>query len=420
MSPDEVEASATGRIGRAVKNTFISLRTRNFRLYFFGQIISNTGNWLTNVAMTLFVLHLTNSGLAVGALAACQFGPILFLSVWGGAIADRGNKRKLLMLTQSLEMLQSVCLAVLAAFPHPPLAALYVLAGAGGILLAFDNPLRRSFVNEMVPAKDVPNAVVIYSMIVNTSRIFGPALAGLLVVTLNYAWCFAIDAASYLAVLYGLYRMRPAEFFTQPRAAKGKGAIRESFKYILATPILWVGFVMLAAIGTLAYNFNVTLPLFVTGALHQSNATYTILYSFFSIGAVISGLIVAHRGLVRMRHIVYGAAALGVAMLMLAAAPSLAVAIPVAVVLGIASILYMTATTAIVQVETKPEMRGRVLALQMVFVAGTTPIGGPVLGWLADHAGGRAPIMLGGIVCLVAAGFGYGATRYFAGSKAPI
>jgi MFS family permease len=401
------------RLDREIRRTFHSLRHRNFRLYFVGQMISNTGNWLTNVALILLVLELTGSGLAVGVLAACQFGPILLLSAWAGALADRTDKRRFLMLTQSLEMIESIGLAVLAFLPHPPLAGLYALAVAGGILLAFDNPLRRSFVSEMVPADDIPNAVVLYSTVVNVSRIFGPALAGLLVATVGFGWCFALDASTYLAVLLCLDVMRPAELHRRPPKPRQRGEVRAGLRYVRSIPSLWISFVMLAAIGTLAYSFSVTLPLFVTDGLHSSGTAFTVLYSIFSAGAVVSALLVAHRNLVQIRHIIIGAAALGVAMLLLAAVPGVDAAVPVVFLVGMASILYLTATTAIVQVEGKPEMHGRVLALQTVLIAGTTPIGGPFLGWLADALGGRAPLVLGGIVSLIAAAFGYSASRRF-------
>jgi MFS family permease len=187
-------AAGGGRLKRALSRTFHALETRNFRLFFIGQTISNTGNFLTNVALILFVLSLTHSGLAVGALAACQFGPLLLLSPWAGAVADRGEKRKLLLVTQSLEMVQSIGLAILAFQTAPPLVALYALAVFGGVLLAFDNPLRRSFVPEMVPTEDLSNAVVLYGTIVSLSQVFGPALAGLIATTLGYGWCFALDA----------------------------------------------------------------------------------------------------------------------------------------------------------------------------------------------------------------------------------
>ena len=256
-----------------LRATFSSLRHRNFRLFFIGQSISNSGNWLTNVALTLLVLRLTGSGVAVGFVAACQFGPMLLLSAWGGAVADRADKRRMLLLTQSLEMAQSVGLAMLAFLPHPPVGGLYALAVLGGILLSFDNPLRRSFVTEMVPVEDIPNAVVLYSTIVNLSRIFGPALAGLLVVTVGYGWCFTLDAASYLAVLFCLVLMRPAELHRQAARPRMKGAVRESLRYVRAVPELWISFTMLGLISMLAYNFNVTLPLFVTRGLGAGEGT---------------------------------------------------------------------------------------------------------------------------------------------------
>jgi MFS family permease len=394
-----------------LRKTFISLRNRNFRLFFIGQTISNTGNWLTNIALVLLVLRITSSGLAVGGVTACQYGPILFLSPFAGAIADRVDKRRALLVTQALEMMQSVGLAVLAFLPHPPLVGLYALALAGGMVLSLDNPLRRSFVSEMVPTEDLPNAIVLYSTIVNISRVFGPALAGLLAVTLGYGWCFAIDASTYVAVLYCVWVMNPRELHRTPARRRAKGEVREGIRYILATPMLWISFSMLAAIGTLSYNFNVTLPLFVTRSLHRSEGVFTILYSIFSVGAVMSALIIARRGKVQLSQIVRGAAAMGIAMLLLSATRGIATAMLAAFLVGMASILYMTSTTAIVQVGTKREMQGRLLALQTVFVAGTGLIGGPVCGWLADLAGGRAPIVLGGIVCLLAAGFGQVAAR---------
>lgn len=404
-------------LSRMLRQTFISLRNRNFKLFFIGQTISNTGNWLTIVALTLLVLKLTKSGLAVGLLTACQYGPVLILSVWAGSIADRLDKRRMLLVTQSLEMGQSIGLAVLAFMPHPPLLGLYGLAVWGGILLSFDNPLRRSFVSEMVAAKDIPNAIVLYSTIVNASRIVGPALAGLLVVTLGYGWCFAIDASTYIAVLFCLYIMRPEELHLQPRDSGSRGDVREGLHYVRTTPALWISLAMLAAIGTLSYNFSVTLPLLVTGPLHSTEGMFTVLYSIFSAGALAGALVVAQRSLVDMRHIVLGALALGITMLLLAAVPGVGPAVPVIFLVGVSSILYTTSTTTLVQVEARREMHGRVLALQSVLQMGTAPIGGPLSGWLADELGARTPIVLGGIVCLAAAVFGYYANRRYLTSE---
>ncbi len=401
------------KISSSLKKTFLSLRNRNFRLFFIGQLISNTGNWLTNVALILLVLKITGSGFAVGLLNACQFGPVFFLSPYAGAIADRLDKRRLLLITQSLEMCQSVGLAILAFLPHPPLIGLYILATVGGILLAFDNPFRRSFVSEMVPANDIPNAVVLYSTIVNISRIFGPALAGLLVVTVGFGWGFTIDAASYIAVLIAILMMRTTELHRRPKKSRSKGEIREGVRYIMSKPVLWISFVMLTFIGMLSYNFNVTLPLFVTRTLHSNDGIFTILYSIFSLGAVVCALVIAHRSLVGMRHIIIGAAALGCTMLLLAAVSDITMAFVVAFLIGMATILYMNSTTALAQVEAKHEMHGRVLSLQSVLIIGTSLIGGPFSGWLADTMGTRSPFVFGGIVCLIAAGFGWWATRKY-------
>ncbi len=415
---ETIDAQNTGNwLSRTARQTFISLRNRNFRLFFIGQSISNTGNWLTNVAITLLVLNLTQSGLAVGLLTACEYGPILFLSAWAGSIADRVNKRNALLISQTLEMCQSIGLAIVAFSPHPSVPALFILALAGGIFLSFDNPLRRSFVSEMARPEDLPNAVVLYSTIVNVSRTFGPALAGFLVLTLGYGWAFSIDAASYIAVLICLVMMRPAELYREPPRSNARGGVREGLRYVLSIPTLRISFVMLALIGTLSLNFSVTLPLFVTGALNSSDSTFTVLYSIFSTGAVISSLIVANKGFVQMRYILYGALALGITTLLLAATAGVVIAAVAVFLVGMASILYMTSTTTLAQVESKREMHGRVLALQTVLLIGPTAIGGPILGWLSDTMGSRAPLILGGLVALLAAVYGYYATRHL--SPAP-
>ena len=402
-----------GRISRARQRTFLSLRHRNFKLFFYGQLVSNTGNWLTNVALTLLVLHLTGSGIAIGALTAAQFGPILLLSAWAGAIADRHDKRKLLFVTQSVEMVQSAALAALAFMPNPPLAAIYLTAAAGGVALAFDNPLRRSFVTEMVPGDDRPNAVALYSAIVNASRIFGPALAGVLVVSVGYGWCFTVDAASYVFVIIALAMMRTSELHRVAASATQatKGAVRAAVRYIRHTPSLRIAFVMLMVIGTLGYNLNVELPLFVERSLHQGDSTFTFLYTVFSIGALASALVVANRQLVHLRNVLIGGGAFGIALLLLAATPSLGVAVPVLLAIGVSSILYFTATTAIVQVDADPSMHGRILALQSVLLIGTAPIGGPIDGAIADAFGARTPLLLGAVAALGATAWGVLAAR---------
>ena len=408
------------RIGGAIRTTFRSLSVRNFKLFFVGQLISQIGTWLTQIALTLLVLHLTHSGVAIGALVACQFGPVLLLGAYGGVVADRADKRRLLLTTQSLQMLQSFALGALAFMHHPPLAGFYVLALAGGMVLAFDNPARRSFVPEMVPPDEVHNAVTLNSALMTSSRIFGPALAGLLVVTAGYPWAFTLDAISYLAVLTGLWMMRTEELHMPPRAVRGKGQVREGLRYVRKVSALWVPMVMVAIVGTLTFNFSVVLPLFAERTLHGSDATYTLLYSVLSIGSFAGALVTAHRRSVEVRHVVYAAFAFGVAMLVFAAMPTLLSAFPVALAVGFTSIAFMTASTAIVQVRAAPNMRGRVLALQSIVLIGSTPIGGPILGWVCDTWGARSGLVIGGVAALGAAVWGRAAATRRARADATV
>ena len=389
------------------RGTFRSLRNHNFKLFFFGQSISNTGNWLTNVALTLLVLKLTGSGLAIGILAACQYGPLLIFSAWAGAIADRADKRRFLFVTQSLEMAESVGLAALAFMPHPPLVGLYALALMGGVLLSFDNPLRRSFVSEMVPHEDVPNAVVLYSTIVNLSRVLGPTLAGVLIITAGYGWCFTVDALSYLAVLWSLYLMHREELYRAPTAPKKRGEVREGLRYVFREPRLLATLIMLAGIGALSLNASTTFPLLITKSLGGAEGIFTFMYAIYAAGGIFGAFFIARRESVRLRHIVYGATLFGISMLVLSAAPGVPSAVALAFFVGAGSVLYTTATTTLLQVEADPHMRGRVLALQSLLLIGPKAFGAPLLGYLADVFGGRMPLVVGGVACLITAVYGY-------------
>jgi MFS family permease len=413
LPPTSASTAARDRARTAFGKTFQALATYNFRLFFIGQLISNTGNQLTNVALILFVLKLGHSGLAVGALVACQFGPLVVLSAWAGAVADRTDKRRALLVTQSLEMAQSAALTVLAFLPHPPLVVLYALALAGGVLLAFDNPLRRSFVPEMVSRDDLPNAVVLYSTIVALSQVSGPALAGALVATVGFGWCFALDAVTYLAVIACLIMMRERELFRQPPQARTGREVREGLAYVASVPRLWISFAMFACVGLFFFNLRVALPLLVTRSLHGTGVAFAALYAMMSFGAVAGTLVVAHKRLVELRHVIIGALALGCTMLLLSVMPSVHTAVVAALLVGAAGIVYVTASTTIAQVDTRRDMHGRVLALQTALIGGAALVGGPIVGQIADLAGGRAPIVVGGVVCLFAAGLGELGRRRF-------
>lgn len=394
------------RFKLATRETFSSLSIRNFRLFFIGQGISQVGNWLTLVAQSLLVLSITRSGVALGLLAACQFGPVLLLGAWAGLIADRSDKRKLLMIVQVGAMAQSFVLAALAFMDEPPLVAIYAVASLGGLAMAFDNPARRAFVVEMVPEESVPNAVGLNSAVMTSSRIVGPALAGLLTVTVGFGWAFVVDGLSYVAVLVALALMRPAELRPSAAAERAKGQVREGLRYVRRAPDLFIPLVMMGVIGALAFNFQVVLPLFVTRTFAGAPSTFTLLLSAMSAGSLVGALVGARRTEVETPHVVVSAACFGVAMLALALSPVLWIAFPLGFLVGVASITFLTTSTAIVQMKSAPSMRGRVLALQAILFLGSTPIGGPILGVVCDLFGARAGLALGGFAALGAAAWG--------------
>jgi MFS family permease len=386
--------------------TFKSFRTRNFRLFFTGQLISQVGNWLTLVAQALLVYSLTDNGVALGGLMAAQFGPVLLLSPFAGLIADRSDKRRLLLIVQAIAMGQSFALAALVFSGHASVIAIYAVALVGGITVAFDNPARRSFVVEMVPVGDVNNAVSLNSALMTSSRVIGPAIAGLLITTVGFGWCFLADGLSYIAVLLGLWLMRTEELRPAPVTVRARGQVREGLRYARSVPELWIPLVMMAVVGTLSYNFQTIFPLFATRDLHGTAATYTLLFSVVSIGALIGALASAHRRTITVRTVSVAALGYGAAMGAMTFAPNTAVAYVIGVVLGLASIGFLTASTAIVQIESAPEMRGRVLALQAMLFLGSTPIGGPILGFVSQQFGARFGIGLGAIAAAGAGAWG--------------
>ena len=415
----EVEAAAAlphlPKVGPPERaGMFRSLRQRNFRLFFSGQLISQIGNWLTLVAQTLLVLKLTDSGLAVGLLTACQFAPVLFLGAWSGLVADRSDKRKLLIIVQIFAMVQSFALAFVAFMDHPSVVAIFVIAFFGGVATAFDNPARRAFVVEMVPDSDVQNAVSLNSALMTGSRVIGPALAGLLIQTVGYGWTFATDGLSYLAVIAGLWMMRRADMRPVAVAQRGKGQIRAGLRYARTEPELWLPLVMMAIIGTFAFNFQTVIPLLVKRTLHGNDTTFTLVYSVISIGSLAGALLSARRTSVKVSDITLAALGFGVAMGALALAPNIAFAYVFGIGVGVASITFMTTSTAIVQLRSDPLMRGRVLALQAIVFLGSTPIGGPIIGWISQQYGARSGVMIGGIAAVVAAGYGWRASRRLA------
>jgi MFS family permease len=395
------------RLRLLTSDTFRSLQVRNFRLFFVGQTISQIGNWSTLIIQTLLVLRLTDSGLALGLLAAAQFGPVLLFGPWAGLVADRSDKRRLLLIVQSLAMVQSFVLAFLGFQEQPALVAIYLVAIAGGFTTAFDNPARRAFVVEMVPEEDIPNAVSLNSALMTGSRVVGPALGGLLVTTVGFGWAFALDGVSYIAVLAALAMMSTAALRPSTPTPRGKGQVREGFRYVRSVPELWVSLTMMAIIGTLAFNFQTTLPLLTLRDLHGGEGLFPLLMAVVSTGSLLGALGTARRRVVGLHTVAASAVAFGIALTCLTFAPNVPSAFLAGFLMGLASISFMTASTAMVQLRAAPAMRGRVLALQTMVFLGSTPIGGPIVGFIADHFGARYSIAVGAVATLGAGVFGW-------------
>jgi len=406
------------RLRLVTRDTFRSLHVRNFRLFFTGQLISQVGNWLSLVALSLLVLKLTDDGVALGLLAAAQFGPVLVLGAWGGLVADRSDKRRLLLVVQSIAMAQSFALAGLAFMGSPPLAAIYAVALVGGVTIAFDNPARRAFVVEMVDEDAMNNAVSLNSAIMTSSRIFGPALAGLLIVTVGYGWAFVADGLSYIAVLICLVSMRTSELRPAPVTMRAKGQVRAGLRYARSVPDLWVPLVMMAVVGTFAFNFQTVFPLFVTRSLGGTPTTFTILLSVVSVGSLVGALASAHRRTIDVRRVSLSALAFGAALAVMTFVPGLGLALPVGCFVGFGGIAFLTASTAIVQLRADPMMRGRVLALQAMLFLGSTPIGGPIVGWISQQFGPRYGVAVGAVAALGAGAWGLRVTRRVPRSEA--
>jgi MFS family permease len=387
----------------ALARSFASLSVPNYRRYFAGQVVSLSGNWMQTVAEMWLILRLTNSAFAVGLTTALQFLPILLAGAWGGLLADRLPKRRLLATTQALMALPALALFALTASGAVKPWMVLVLVLLRGSVNAVDNPTRQSFVVEMVGAERVVNAVSLNSVLVHAARIAGPALAGITIATLGVAPCFLINALSFLAMIVALRWMEPGELEATRPAERAPGQLRSAVRYVWRTAELRIPLVLMALVSTLAFNFQVFLPLFARFTWHGSAATYALLTTTMAVGSVIGALVAGARGTVTSRTLVLAAAIFGVLTLLAAAAPVLPLQLAVLAPLGAASVTFAAGTNSALQLSVTPSMRGRVMALYSVVFLGSTPIGGPLAGWLAEVAGPRISLAVGGVAALAGA-----------------
>jgi MFS family permease len=388
------------RLWRATRTTFRSMSVRNYRLYFTGQLISTTGTWMQSIAQAWLVLQLTGSGLALGVLVALQFTPVLVAGAWGGLVADRVDKRRLLVGTQVAAGALALVLGAVTALGVVQLWMIYVLALGLGAVNAIDNPARRAFVVEMVGTEHVSNAVSLSSAMFMAARVIGPAIAGLVIAGIGVSWCFLANGVSYGAAVLAFLVMRPDEFFAVEPVPKRKGQLREGLRYAWSTPALRVPLLLTAVIGTLAFNFQVVLPLLAKQTFGGSAETFGALYACMSVGSVVGALVSAHEARATLRFVLGSTLVFGVALLAAAFAPTLGVEMLVLVPVGAAGVAFTAMANGVLQSESAPEMRGRVAALFTVAFLGSTPIGGPIIGWVSQLLGPRAGLWVGGAATL--------------------
>ncbi|HZO37022.1 MAG TPA: MFS transporter [Solirubrobacteraceae bacterium] len=387
----------------ALRRSVSSLTIPNYRRYFTGQVISLTGNWMQMVAEVWLVVQLTDSGIAVGVTAALQFVPMLLFGAYGGVIADRRDKRHLLMLTQALMGFPALVLFALSLAGVVAPWMIFVLVLCRGAVNAVDNPARQAFVMELVGPERIVNAVSLNAVLPQAARIVGPALAGIIIAATSVTPCFALNALSFAAMLIALRMMDPSQLQPTPLARRASGQVRAAVAEVRRRPELRIPLIMMIVIGTLCFNFQVLLPLFARFTFHGTATTYALLTSAMAVGSLAGALLSGSRKHATPRLLVVSALLFGVTQLLAAAMPSAETQMLALVPLGAASVTFVAGVNSSLQLGSAGELRGRVMALFSVVFLGSTPIGAPPIGWLAEVAGPRSGLVVGGIAALAAA-----------------
>ncbi|HVR78410.1 MAG TPA: MFS transporter [Acidimicrobiia bacterium] len=386
--------------GALLRRTFSALSIHNFRLYFGGQVVSVSGTWMQRVAQSWLVLELTDSGAAVGALTAVQFLPILLLASTGGLFADRMDKRTVLYVTQSLASLIALTLGVLVLTGTVELWMVFALALTLGVVGSFDNPARQSFVMEMVGRSKLANAVALNSVLVNTARIIGPAVGGILIVTVGIGFCFLINSGTYLVFIAAIAAMRGDDIDRPEPEPRERGQLREALRYVRDLPVIRSTLVMSAVVGLFAYEFEVVLPLLARFTFGGDADTFGTMFAFMGFGAVLGGLYVATRNETPPRLVLFTTYAFGVTIAATAIAPVLWVSYIALVLVGVTSTAFLTSSNSVLQLRSAPQMKGRVVGLRATAILGARPIGAPIVGWIGEHLGPRFGLGLGAVAAL--------------------
>ncbi|MFI9832641.1 MFS transporter [Streptomyces sp. NPDC051913] len=382
---------------------FSSLRNRNYRLFFLGQVVSNTGTWMQRIAQDWLVLSLTGSATAVGVTTALQFLPMLLFGLYGGVLVDRLPKRPTLLVTQSAMALTGLALAFLTLTGHVEVWHVYVAAFAVGLATVVDNPARQTFVSEMVGPDQLQNAVSLNSANFQSARLIGPAVAGLMITGVGTGWAFLANGLSFIAPIAGLLLMRARDLHAVHRAPRGKGQLREGLRYVAGRPDLIWTIVLVGFVSTFGFNFPVYLSAFADDVFHAGAGSYSLFNTVMAIGSLAGALLAARRGTARLRVLVVGAVAFGALEMVASVAPSLWLFALLMMPIGMFGMTVNVTANSSVQLSTDPAMRGRVMSLYMMVFMGGAPLGAPIAGWITDAYGVRAGMAVGGAIAAAAA-----------------
>ena len=375
-----------------------------------GQIVSLIGSWMQSVALSWLVLDITKSGAQLGIITAIQFVPVLVFGLFGGLLADRLPKRKVLLTTTVCSGLISAILSVLVLTNVTQLWMLYALAVCSGFISVIDNPTRQAFVGEMVGRNRIRNAVTLNSMLFNITRVVGPSLAGIAIAHLGAGMCFTINALSFIAVIISLISMRASELHTELPATKEAVSARqviEGVKYAFSMKKIRTALLMMALIGAFTYEFSVAFPLFAQNVLHGDASTYGTMMMWMGLGSILGGLWMAKYPIKHAKMLVPVAMAFAGSMILLAATHTMNMAALALIMLGVCSTMFSTLGNSTLQLNSSPEMRGRVMSLWTMAFTGVTPIGAPVVGFIGQQLGANAALLFGGVTAILAAGVGY-------------
>lgn len=390
-------------LGAAQRRMFRSLTVPNYRRYFAGQAVSVAGTWMQRVAQDWLVLDLSDSAVALGVATSLQFLPTLLFGLWGGVLVDRIDRRRAIMVTQAFSAVLAAALAALVLSDAVSLWMVYALALGLGLVTVVDVPARQAFVTDMVGPEDYVNAQALNSTVHNAGRLVGPALAGVLIASVDVGAAFAVNALSFVAVLFGLARMDPRQLRQRPPAPRARGQARQGLRYVWQHPELRACMLLVAVVALLGQNFRVVLPLLARDTFGGGAEVYGWLTSALGVGAVLGALASAARASVTAWSLLIWTGAFAAVNVVAAFAPGLGIAMAVMVGVGVANICFNTLARTLLQLNVEATMQGRVIALHSLVFLGSTPLGGPVTGWVCEQWGPRSGLLLAGISAGLAA-----------------